>query len=345
MRNRLFLQFFLILFSLPGLSLEDFEDTLSPFVLETKQIYIEGFEKGFNPSIVRFDGKLLMSFRNVKNQKDSYNSLEILLVEVDDDFNQLGVAEALKLTENRFQRTDDARLIALDGRLYLVYSDNEDPLISRGGFRVYVAEIVKTLKGYEVISKEKLTKFEGETPLLREKNWTPFEYRGNLLLSYSLNPHLVFKPLFGCGECETVAKSEKKLNWKWGELRGGTQGLKIEGEDGKYYYLTFFHSSIKCTSLHSNGVLMPHYFMGAALFDVEPPFEMERISQAPIIGEKFFSGAVYKPLWGSWRGVFPGGFFIHENNIWVVYGKQNNEIWVAKIDKLSLLSSLQPVFD
>lgn len=308
--------------------------TLMAYILETKQIHLKEYPDAFNPSIIRWEGKLLMSFRNIANPKDSYNSSEIGVVFLDEDFNQISPAQILL----KSCRAEDARLIEGNGHLYMVYSDNEDPALSKGGFRVHVAKLKEKGNVFTISSKDRLVNFEGADPSLREKNWTPLIYENELLLSYSLNPHLVFKPLLGTGSCETVALTNAPLEWSWGDLRGGTQFFPVDE-----HYLTFFHSSIRMASEASGGKEMLHYFMGAATFTKEPPFKMTQISPTPIIGDDFFKGKIYKPYWGSWRGVFPGGFIVNNDFIWIIYGKQNHELWVVKLDKEGLFHSLIPV--
>ena len=320
----------------------DLEVSPAPFILETKQIKIIEYPNAFNPSIIRWHGKLLMSFRNISNPKDSYNSSDIGLAWLDDDFQITGKPQILYLNKKGtkpYHRAEDARLIEVAGHLFMIYSDNEDPIITKGGYRVYIIELVEQNGKFIILSKERLDSFEGVNPNLREKNWTPFNYKENLLLSYSLNPHLVFKPAIGTGECETFALSNKSLqNWTWGELRGGTQALKIGNR-----YLTFFHTAIHANSDHSDGKDMLHYFMGASTFESEPPFAMTHISPEPIIGKGFFTGTIYKQYWGSWRGIFPCGFIFDNTYIYVVYGRQNHEIWVVKLEKRELLDSLIPI--
>lgn len=333
-----------IIFSLLPLTIAaeiSLEESPASFILWSKQIYLSEYPDAFNPSIVRWKGKLLMSFRNIANPKDSYNSSEIGLVWLDRDFQPITTPQILQLSKEGTslpKRAEDARLIDVDGHLFMIYSDNEDLEISKKGFRVYVAELDENNGTFFVISKERLLHFEGENQGLREKNWTPFEYLGNLFLSYSVSPHLVFRPLLGTSVCETFSRTDKKILWPWGTLRGGTQMLKIGDR-----YLTFFHSSVRMISEHSQGKEMLHYFMGACIFEAEPPFAMTHISPSPIIGCGFFSGPIYQPYWGSWRGIFPGGFVLDNDYIWIVYGRQNHELWVVKIDTKEMLQSLIPL--
>jgi predicted GH43/DUF377 family glycosyl hydrolase len=171
----------------------------------------------------------------------------------------------------------------------------------------------------------------------REKNWTPFIHEDKLLLAYTIDPHLIFRPfLDGSEECETVAKSYPSSIWEWGEIRGGTPAIQLSDD----YYLGFFHSSILLNSVHSNNIPILHYFIGAYLFSTKPPFEIKYISPEPIIGNNFYHGAIYKPYWHPVRVVFPCGLIIHNEEVWISYGKQDHEIWIAKLDKRKLLADL-----
>ena len=87
---------------------------------------------------------------------------------------------------------------------------------------------------------------------------------------------------------------------------------------------------------------MVHYFMGAYTFEKYPPFAITAISPEPIVADTFYKG----PMHASWkplRVIFLGGFVYNRSFIWVVYGRQDHEIWVVKLDKEKLLNSLTPV--
>ena len=318
----------------------DLEEKPSDFVLETKQIHIPGYPHAFNPSIIRWQGKNLLSFRVIPNRKSSFNS-EIGLVFLDDDFNAISDPQILKtnvLNPNVPSRAEDARLISVGERLYIVYANNKDEKITAGGFRVYVSQLDYRDDRFYLKHTECLTDFEGVNPKLREKNWVAFDYNHELFLAYSLNPHLIFKPLFKDGLCETFAKSKACIDWDLGLLRGGTPALLIDDK-----YISFFHSSTKMSSLQSDNKETLHYFMGAYTFSKEPPFTIQSISSFPIIGKNFYEGKKYKPYWHAVQAVFPGGFIYDDYNFFVVYGRQDHEAWVVKLDKKRLLESLKSV--
>ncbi|MEI8125500.1 MAG: hypothetical protein WCG42_07080, partial [Parachlamydiaceae bacterium] len=85
-----------------------------------------------------------------------------------------------------------------------------------------------------------------------------------------------------------------------------------------------------------------HYFMGAYTFQAEYPFAITGLSHYPIVHKSFYEGPMYK-TWKPLRVVFPSGFIVEGDDIWLLYGRQDHEVWVAKIDKTKLLLSLKPV--
>ncbi len=310
-------------------------------VLETKRIILPDYPEAFNPSIIRWQDKLLLSFRVIPDPKHSFTSW-IGLVWLDNNFEPLGTIQKLTMRPENSTippRLEDARLITINNKLYLIYTDNEDPIISKGGFRLFVAELVVDGEQFIIKHKEKLSSFEGNNPNRREKNWVPFNYNSSLLLAYSLVPHRILQPVLeNTGHCETLVSSESSINWEWGELRGGTPAL-LDGD----YYLSFFHSSQRMTSIHSNDKDSMHYFIGAYLFSKDLPFNITHISKEPIIGKDFYHGAQYKPYWGPVNVVFPCGYIIDGDYIWIAYGRQDRELWVAKLDKKKLYESLVPL--
>lgn len=315
------------------------------FILSTKKISIPGYPHAFNPSIVRWNGSLLMYFRSISPHAFPHRS-DLGFVWLDEKFNIRGKAHLLAQTEN-FEsldiistRAEDIRLVTVGEKLYMAYNDYRHAFLPAfGRIRMHVAEVRYDGEKFTAHEIERLQAFDGENPRLREKNWTPFNYQGNLLLIYSLVPHLIFKPLFGEGACETLASTMTKIDWEWGELRGGTPALQIDEER----YLSFFHSCIKMRSEVSKKMKLKHYFMGAYTFSSAPPFEILQASPEPIIGKKFYSGTRYRSYWTPVIALFPSGFVFDENYIWISYGRQDHEAWIVKLDKQKFLDSLAPV--
>lgn len=321
----------------------DLEAHPHPCILNIKKIEVPGYPLAFNPSIVPFHDNYLMSFRIIPDRKSKYVTY-IGVILLDNMFQPIGEAQIL---ENRIpnslgpNRAEDGRLIWLGNRLFLVYDDNDDVKISKGGFRMFIGEIRYDGSQFSFIPLDKIIQYEGVDPNLREKAWTPFDYEGNLLLSYCLEPHRVFAPILGKGYAKSVTETQSGIEWPWGIIRGGTPALRGIGDQDEY--LTFFHSSIRMKSVHSDGKAVLHYFIGAVTFSAEPPFALTRISPEPITVKGFYSGPIYEPYWHPVRVVFPAGFVFDEKHIYLFYGRQDHEIWMATIDRKELMKSLVPV--
>lgn len=320
--------------SLPALL--DLDAMAQDFVLEMKQIEIAEFPQALNPSIIQWNNQLLFCFRI----RDPLTSAAdgIGLVWLDDNFEPISTPQVLHLKHPFLPAfPQDPKLVAVGNKLYIVYSNILDKT-EKGEFRrMFISELHQGKKHFFAEPPKVLEKFEGENPNRREKNWVPFEYQGNLLLARTIKPHDIFDPLYMKNECEHFATSEGDITWNWGELRGGTPALQL-GD----HYLAFFHSSKAMKTKQSNGKMMGHYFMGAYTFSSLPPFEITAISPEPIVGDKFYNGPEYK-MWKPLRVVFPGGFINHEDYLWVVYGREDHEMWVVKLDKQKLMDSLIPV--
>lgn len=351
-------------------SLDLEEDFPQDFVLESKKIQIPNFPYAFNPSLIRWNGYYLMSFRAGKEysydfgeklnppiyphddiyeshylmSKESvahpYSPNRIGLVLLDDNFNLMTKPQILDIPNyNNIYRQQDPRLVTVGNQIFLIYSDIVPAQLIAQTRRMVVTELEFERGRFVAKSTEYLSEYDGEIESRWEKNWAPFEYENKLFLSYSINPHKVFYPLLEqSGVCSNIATTEKKIAWTWGDLRGGTQAV-LENEDR---YLAFFHSRVVIDSVQSNGKKMQHYFMGAYTFSSHPPFELLSISPVPIVGENFYNGLKYQ-TWKPLIVVFPGGMVIKGDYVYVAFGRQDHEIWITKLDKKKLLASMVAV--
>jgi predicted GH43/DUF377 family glycosyl hydrolase len=313
-------------------------NTLSQdFVLETKQLAFEEFPTALNPAITRWRGKILMSFR-IRDPITKATD-RIGLVWLNDEMVPVGnptVLNGMPRTFSSHPWPQDPRLHVIGDTLYFVYSDL---VTSEQGEvrRMFVADVV--FDGEEFSLNPPRCLLLGEEPFKRkqEKNWVPFDYAGMLLLGYSVIPHHVLLPQDGENRCQTLAVTGHQIVWPWGEVRGGTPALQVDGE-----YLAFFHSIKAMPTVQSGGNFITHYFMAAYTFEKDPPFRITRISKAPIVHPSFYDGPAYQ-TWKPLRVVFPSGYLIDGEHLWIAYGKQDHEIWLAKLDKKRLLKSLIPV--
>lgn len=308
------------------------------FVLTTKQIHIPGYPEAFNPSIIEWKGRYLMSFRNHHPTNDTTDA--IYLVWLDDNFDPISEPALLRREgEVAFSpsKAQDPRLIVVKDKIYIVYS-NLYPDVKPVS-RMIVGHLEQEGDGFKVSFPTSLLHFYRQTAGRKEKNWVPFVHDNILLLAYSLQPHRIFLPVLKTSTCLPIGSTIGTIKWDWGTLMGGTPALKV----GKSY-LGFFHSNKAMATKQSDGVMMNHYFMGAYTFEGHYPFAINGISPHPIVARTFYEGEMYEgQTWKPLRVVFPGGFVQDDNFVWVVYGRQDHELWVVKLDKAKLLSSLLPV--
>lgn len=321
-----------------GISLIDFDQMAQSFVLETKKIEIPGHPFAFNPSIVRWKGSLLMSFRSYDPITHVTNPFG--LIWLDEDFNPISAPQMFELPFKNpvlISKQQDPRLITVGERLFVVYNNILENVTDWEMRRMFIVEMQYDGAIFTASEPECLLHFEGENEMRYEKNWVPFEYNNQLHLGYSIIPHKIFRPVLGTNSCDLLYSTKRPFKWDFGVPRGGTQALA----DGDHY-IAFFHSWTDIYSAQSNGKKISHYVMGAYTFDSKPPFSLLAVSPEPIVAKDFYQPPYYKN-WKPLRCVFPAGIVLDEDYIWLSYGRQDHEVWIAKIDKKRLLNSLVPV--
>lgn len=327
-----------VIYTQSAISLIDLEVD-NNIIIETKKINITEFPYAFNPSIVRWQGEIWMSFRFFPDKTNTWDS-RFGLIKLTEDFEIVGkpfILDCLDCDFNQdYHSLEDGRLITNKDKLYIIYNDHVEPMDSLQR-RVFMAEIYLEGDKFLIKNKNYFLEFEGENPKRMEKNWIPFVNDERLYLSYAINPHRILVPKDGFNSCDTLTSTEKKISWKWGELRGGTPAFPVGNE-----YLALFHSSKDMSSVQSKGKRMPHYFMGAYTFSAEYPFHITKISREPLIKNDFYKEPI-SPYWSPKLVVFPCGYIIDDEYIWVSYGRADLECYIAKINRKKLLESLVPI--
>jgi len=122
-----------------------------------------------------------------------------------------------------------------------------------------------------------------------------------------------------------------------GDPRGGTPAVLIDTVHGPRY-LTFFHSQCKC----SIGYILT-YYMGAYLFDSQPPFAITHWTPDPIIPKPIYdesNGWAFKAIDYI---VFPVGLLVRNDTCYVSMGRNDNSGWIMKANVAGLVSTMVPV--
>ncbi len=191
--------------------------------------------------------------------------------------------------------------------------------------------------------------FNNERPREDQKNWSPFAVNGSQLLFVAgMDPHRIVgvthtdtpSKVFGKTVALTQPFAVERL-WKYGELRGGTPALLLGDR-----YLSFFHSSNDPPNTFD---VLKTYAMGAYTFCAQSPHRILSMSWLPFVHESMYSGS-WPNLPASYYHidyiVFPMSFALDPedpNALFLSYGRQDNEGWVAKLDLAKLLASLHVV--
>ena len=352
MKKNNFIIFFLLIYS-QGLMSQLFEkttheikkDSYKSIIVSTKKIEFSSFPHAFNPSIAQTNLGLLLTFRYSPDLYHPWFSY-IGIVFLDDvTLEPIGEPQLLDMHSGNCaipSQAEDARIFSFNGNTYIIYNDSMDCVNPTSlEHRDMFISLINYQNNKFVFSKPiKLFHYYKYFQYNWQKNWSAFEWNNALLFTYSINPHEVVYPNFISGKCMPIYKTNEFINWMFGELRGGTPALLVDGE-----YLAFFHSSIFITSPVSKDLSRYHYFMGAYTFSAEPPFNLTKITYFPIIGEGF-----YNDTHAEKRVVFPGGYVVSGPYLHIAFGKDNGsfgekEIWITTIDKERLQSVLEPLQD
>lgn len=314
------------------------ETVVQDIFLETKEIVIPGFKDAFNPSLIESEQGLLLTFRYLADPTVQLSISEIYVVVLNDDFSLKSAPQKLKTRgpDDLIQsQSEDARLFRYKGSLWVLYNDNVESLGASFEQRrdMYIAKVDYKKGRFTLGPPLKIIHQSKWANVLWQKNWVPFEWEGNLLMSYSLNPHEVLLVDMNTGVCKSLFETNPPLKWHFGALRGGTPAEVVDGE-----YFGIFHSSKYMSSVYSQGKMMHHYFMGGYTFSKDPPFQFTKISKNPLIHPDLYAPTAYGK-----RVVFPGGFVVRGDKVLMALGKDDHQVWIVTMDKAKLLETLSPL--
>jgi predicted GH43/DUF377 family glycosyl hydrolase len=333
--------FLVLIFAVSGFSSikEDFEELAfdQKIVLETKRIKFEDFPDSFNPSILKVADGIIMCFRYLPDRYSNPWLSFIGVVLLNDSFEPISNPQLISTrtkTSKTQSQSEDARLFSYRGRIFLIYNDNMEVNNTDYTDRrdMHIVELNVHQNVFTASAPLRLLHQEKIHHLV-QKNWVPFEWDKKLLISYSVNPHEILYANLINGACYHCYETQASLEWELGTLRESTPAQVVDGE-----YLAFFHSGTPLTSFASWGWNLWHYFMGAYTFSASPPFEITRFTPLPIVAEGFYTQSNHEK-----RVIFPGGFIVMDPYIYVAYGKDDHEIWIAKLDKKELQLALKAV--
>ena len=163
----------------------------------------------------------------------------------------------------------------------------------------------------------------------REKNWVPFIYDDSIHFIYSLNPPVVIRVVADQPGADVNADirtafvsgggDSTTVRWRHGVMRGGTPAIYDADIGG---YVAFFHSHDRFRVPTQRGDKdVAFYFMGFYVFAPRPPFGIQLISEAPLLGPGFYNDSTHE----AWRlrAVWPAGLMVQPDAFIVSYGKDD----------------------
>lgn len=223
----------------------------------------------FNTSVIEYENQLVyFSRKGVWDPKVGFFESSVSCLKDDILIDSLD----LKIFHN--EQIEDPRAFIFDDKIHLGCAVFNYETVTQ---RIY--QLNRDLSFNSVVSHK--------IPHLQkwEKNWTYFANKDNRLLClYSLDPFCIIDAFTG----EIVKKYNFSWNWKWGDVRGGTTPILING-----MYYTFFHSHVLQNNIRI-------YYVGVTMFDSDT-LEIKKVSKLPMFrGDKNF---------GTLKG-YPHGDFV-----------------------------------
>lgn len=317
---------------------------MPPWMCVSPFISHDSFNR-YNPSLLQFESGYICTFRQ---QDSSCKTMGNFLCMLDEDF--VPITKPVHIDLPVPLKIEDIRLIRVSGLLYGVAASSGEKCVYL--LRLEVAPKAKQVK----VLRYGPLRFAYQTAF--EKNWTPFEYNGELYVTYKVNPHLVLKVDTKSLECKPVDplfeldppvvqyegmpyrpySSYEYRVWPkvYGEMLGGTPAIRIS----KRQYLSFFHSR----NTKGVGQQRRSYYLGAYTFSTQPPFLVDAISPEPLLGPEDTNAELPACTWldSASRVVFPVGIVLREECVYMSFGENDRRCCVAGMGLTDLLASLQP---
>lgn len=217
----------------------------------------------YNPSIIRYQDELLMTYR-AHSENDAKSNLWIC--ELDNDLN-LRKSQRLHIPDEHCH--EDGRFFTIGDDLYLSYVES---LIHTGTptCAQRYGKLEKVRGEWELVSNFR-PDYEKNDHKTLQKNWLFFDNAGIPNCIYGSEPEQTVLQLQGA----TVVSKEstESPRWKWGEIRGGA--IVQRGEN----LLRFFHSRLE----DELGAVYWRYYIGCLLMESVPPYKVVRICSAPLL--------------------------------------------------------------
>lgn len=278
------------------------------------------FPGGYNPSIIRHNGALLMAYRY---HATNNLSTQLAMAELDDKFNVVRNSR-IEVGSNQ-QSAEDPRLFSYRGQLWLSWVDADFPSPAPTSV-VKIGRLTQVGSAWNIedIKQPQSGKNDGSGI---EKNWLFWEHGTELVWIWKISNEQ--QVIHHGWKQEAICSTAPR--WAYGEIRGGTTPLPYQGK-----LLRFFHSSLDFEQ-HPD---YRRYFMGAAIMEAEPPFKTIAVSKSPIV-----AGSELDDLSDTERSqslpykrkvVFPAGAIIDGDSFIVSVGINDAQCSLLKLKESDL---------
>lgn len=275
------------------------------FIEQTKWFadYFEfPYERGvrhFNPSIVNFDGRLVLCSRRSYGEPKPIGQNTLVLWSLTPEYQPFEQQPLRFIKTHSGEQWEDPRLMQFGKALY----------VSLTNFKV------QDYKAHQLLARVAFPYCEAahvcygnNAPAMtsnmgNEKNWTWFEHKNGWHFVYHPWPHHVVRTTFGEPGASYVS-GDFDCPWSYGEMRGGSPPVFHDG-----LYWSFFHSSTLAPEVQKG----KRYHMGAYAFDPEQPFNIRMMTLEPLLSGSMADG-------GLLPCIFPGGAVLRDGKWLVVFG-------------------------
>ena len=263
----------------------------------------------FNASIIRYQGRLLMTYR-----VDRFGS-EIYVCDLHGSDYDPGLSVRLELDHPAgMLAREDPRFFIFRGRLHIAFVGVDG---QQGPTTIYYARLSDDFRVEQVYRPCYSQRAKWE------KNWGFFEYDNELYAVYTISPHVVYRidgntayPAFGV---------PNDLKWETGgELRGGASPVRIGDE-----FWHVFHGMRVI-----GGVRM--YSVGAYKFAASPPFRPLAITPTPMV----LGNLTTRPEGWKNATIFPAGAILDGDRWLVSYGEHDAWITIAEFNRTAMEAAM-----
>lgn len=282
----------------------------------------------YNAGIVPFEDKYLVAVRTETFLGGLPNGSfsRITLAYLNRNFSAYESVKDINILRNGKEiDVQDPRLFIFQNEIYICFN-MQIREVAQGARQMYFAKLDLSKGIPDELDLKRIDYGRYRT----EKNWTPFEYEGELYFISDHSNQRVFKV-----DVETGVAVEQsthgRVSWPYGQVRGGSPAIPLNDEE----FFTFFHSS-KVYTLAS-GDRRKIYFAGALTFSRKPPFEILRMTKHPLMDETYYDDQNQNSI------IFPTGVLLEGDNLSLLAGKNDTHLILSQMSMEKLNRKMEPI--